>query len=438
MRLSAGVIAKRLPGHPGNGATRTAHARNLLHRGRHSRAIASALEVHVSDASRTGTPGGNREEGCALMRPTRFLLAGASIVLGAVIASSVAHRAQAQTAHPSAHPAPLSSTLTEQDFARMLPATDMHSSSEATKNPHVHAFTGTAVSFQAAQIPGNPLAPDAVAVGAKTCIACHALENVQASHSLHLAAFRAGAADSGPQAACETCHGPGSLHAKNPTTPGSIIAFTRDAKTTVATQTSVCLGCNTGGARKDWIGSVHQSRGVSCTDCHNPMARLSPEGVLAKSSINEVCATCHRDVRDKFNRRSHMPLPEGQIACVDCHNPHGTLTADLLKTDTVNETCYTCHAEKRGPFVFEHAPVRNNCLTCHDPHGSNNQALLVLPVPILCQQCHVMTLHPNDLQTMAGLATGPAPDERLIGRACLSCHSNIHGSNNPSGSRFHE
>ena len=368
------------------------------------------------------------------MRAVRFLPAG--MLFAMIAALPVAHRAQAQTAHPEA----LSSKLTEQDFQRMLPATDMHSDAAAAGNPHRHAFLADvpATAFDTGRIPRNPLAADALAVGAKTCIACHSLENVHASHSLHRAAFRAGAAGSGPDSACESCHGPGSAHAKNPSTPGLIIAFTRDSKTPIDTQTGVCLGCHAGGARQDWIGSVHQSRGLACTDCHNPMARLSPEGVLAKNSVNEVCATCHRDVRDKFNRRSHMPLPEGQISCVDCHNPHGTLTADLLKTDTVNETCYTCHAEKRGPFLFEHAPVRENCLTCHDPHGSNNQTLLVLPVPMLCQQCHTMTFHPNDLQTTAGLASGPAPDERLIGRACLSCHANIHGSNNPSGSRFHE
>jgi DmsE family decaheme c-type cytochrome len=368
-----------------------------------------------------------------------FALSTLAFLAGVLL---IVRLAQAQVAHPGTS----SGALTANDFHRMLPRTDMRTDVDAASHPRTHAFLGdsAATSFEAAAIPKNPLAPDAVAIGAKTCVACHALENVHASHSLHVAAFRAGAgadagtAGTGPDAACEACHGPGSAHAKAPTQPGLIIAFTRDAKTPIGTQTGVCLGCHTGGARQDWIGSVHQTRDLACTDCHNPMARLSAEGVLADSSINQVCATCHQDIRDKFNRRSHMPLPEGQMSCVDCHNPHGTLTADLIKTDTVNETCYTCHAEKRGPFLFEHAPVRENCLTCHDPHGSNQQALLVLPAPMLCQQCHTMTLHPNDLQTTAGLATGPAPDERLIGRACLTCHTNIHGSNNPSGSRFHK
>jgi DmsE family decaheme c-type cytochrome len=261
---------------------------------------------------------------------------------------------------------------------------------------------------------------------------------MQFAHTLHDRAFRAVEQGVDADGACESCHGPGSAHAADPADVTSIIRFSHRSQTPVNVQTSACLSCHAGGARQHWLGSVHESRGLSCSDCHNPMTQLSAEGLLAKSSINEVCAGCHRDVRARFNRRSHMPLPEGQMSCADCHNPHGTLTRPLLKTDSVNTTCYTCHAEKRGPFLFEHAPVRASCLNCHDPHGSNHQTLLVMPLPMLCQSCHTMTRHPNDLQTRAGLATGPGPDERLMGRACITCHTNVHGSNNPSGRRFHE
>jgi len=364
------------------------------------------------------------------------------VVLGAggiLSGSEVARAQQASAPAPADSVHSPSSTLSQSDIAKMLPATDMGAGAAQANHPHLSpASDSPATPFDAASIPANPLAPQADAIGAKSCVACHAQENMQASHTLHVASFRAGAANTGPQAACESCHGPGSEHAKDPTAPGLIIAFTHDAKTSPQVQAGVCLSCHAGGARQHWIGSIHQNRGLSCTDCHNPMARLSPEGVLAKSSINEVCATCHQDIRAKFNRRSHMPLPEGQMACTDCHNPHGSITKPLLKTDTVNETCYTCHAEKRGPFLFEHAPVRANCLNCHDAHGSNQQTLLVAPIPMLCQQCHTMTLHPNDLQSAAGLGNGPHPDERLIGRGCLTCHSNIHGSNNPSGPKFHK
>jgi len=77
------------------------------------------------------------------------------------------------------------------------------------------------------------------------------------------------------------------------------------------------------------------------------------------------------------------------MSCDDCHNPHGALTNNgnpllngpLLKTNTVNETCYQCHAEKRGPWLWEHPPVRESCLNCHSPHGSNQASLLIAPVP---------------------------------------------------------
>jgi hypothetical protein len=48
--------------------------------------------------------------------------------------------------------------------------------------------------------------------------------------------------------------------------------------------------------------------------------------LTSKASINDTGAQCHEEVRQQFNRRSHMPLPEGQTSCADSHNPHGALT----------------------------------------------------------------------------------------------------------------
>nr|ART39534.1 J50 [uncultured bacterium] len=320
------------------------------------------------------------------------------------------------------------------DQARVkLPSTHFGAENPAA----VHEFSQV-TGFDQAKVAVNPQAPDARPVGQATCTACHAKENQNFTHTTHALGMNAALAANPNTATCEACHGPGSQHAQNPSLKGAIIAFTKDRGTPIKTQTESCLGCHAGGPRDQWLGSIHQRNQLSCSDCHNPMAQLSAEGLEAKQSINETCATCHKDIRQQFNRRSHMPLPEGQMACVDCHNPHGTISASLLKTDTVNETCYQCHAEKRGPFLFEHAPVRENCLNCHTPHGSNQHALLVAPVPMLCQQCHSHTRHPNDMFSEQQLATGMAPDERLMGRGCLTCHAQVHGSNNPAGPRFHK
>jgi DmsE family decaheme c-type cytochrome len=320
------------------------------------------------------------------------------------------------------------------DLARSLPSSNL-------SNDDVNASAKSllpAPGFANAKVASNPNAPDATPIGEKTCIACHQLESEHFTHTLHALGLHAASTADASIPVCETCHGPGSAHAQNPTAKGLIIGYTKDSGTPIAVQTGTCLSCHQGGPRDHWLGSVHQRNGLSCSDCHNPMAKFSVEGLLAKASINDTCAQCHRDVRLQFNRRSHMPLPEGQMSCDDCHNPHGSLTSPLLKTNTVNETCYQCHAEKRGPFLFEHAPVRENCLNCHTPHGSNQQSLLVAPIPFLCQQCHSNLGHPNDLQTPQSLATGAHPDERLMGRGCITCHANIHGSNAPSGPKFHE
>ncbi len=292
--------------------------------------------------------------------------------------------------------------------------------------------------FAHAPLAKNPAHSEATPVGQAMCKGCHTLEAEHFAHTVHSRGMEVAVAADPSTPTCEACHGPGSAHVANPTEPGSIVAFTHGGGTPVAAQAAACLGCHEGGARDHWTGSVHQRNDVSCSDCHNPMAKFSAEGLMAKQSISETCATCHKDVRVQFNRRSHMPLPEGEMACDDCHNPHGSLTAPLLKTATVNETCWQCHAEKRGPFLFEHAPVRDSCLNCHTPHGSNQHALLVSPVPFLCQQCHSHVRHPNDMQLPGGLANGQFPDERLIARGCLTCHAQIHGSNHPSGPRLHK
>ena len=114
--------------------------------------------------------------------------------------------------------------------------------------------------------------------------------------------------------------------------------------------------------------------------------------------------------------------------CADCHEPHGSATPKNLKANSVNELCESCHMDKRGPMLYEHAPVRENCVTCHEPHGANNQKSLASKTPYLCQRCHAATRHPSSLYDNNDLASN-----KLFNRSCLNCHSQIHGSNHPAG-----
>jgi DmsE family decaheme c-type cytochrome len=129
------------------------------------------------------------------------------------------------------------------------------------------------------------------------------------------------------------------------------------------------------------------------------------------------------------------PLREGKMACTSCHSPHGATTEQQLIKQTLNDTCFQCHAEKRGPFLWEHAPVTEDCSNCHNPHGSNHPGMLVKRAPLLCQSCHSQSGHPSIAQDADGLAAG-TPSQYLLGQSCLNCHSQVHGSNHPSGSRL--
>jgi DmsE family decaheme c-type cytochrome len=154
------------------------------------------------------------------------------------------------------------------------------------------------------------------------------------------------------------------------------------------------------------------------------MRPVSPKASLKNRNEMETCFQCHQDHRAKTMRSAHMPLREARMTCSNCHNPHGTATEAMLKENSVNDNCYRCHAEKRGPFLFEHAPVRENCLSCHDPHGSNNEYMLKVSRPRLCFECHGFG--------HGSLSSGARALE-TVARSCQNCHTAVHGSNSPSG-----
>jgi DmsE family decaheme c-type cytochrome len=126
------------------------------------------------------------------------------------------------------------------------------------------------------------------------------------------------------------------------------------------------------------------------------------------------------------------PVRYGKLACSDCHNLHGNSNPAMLVGATINQTCYKCHADKRGPLLWEHAPVTEECTLCHLPHGSVRASLLNKSPPLLCQQCHSVAGHPSVAYTGSSLAGGAGSAFLLVG-GCVNCHSQVHGSNHPSG-----
>ena len=107
------------------------------------------------------------------------------------------------------------------------------------------------------------------------------------------------------------------------------------------------------------------------------------------------------------------------MTCSSCHDPHDGSKPKMIKADWTNELCLQCHTEKRGPFLWEHAPVRENCLNCHNPHGSNHDKLLVSQQPWLCQRCHLNTRHPGTFYSDLNAAAHGHVAQQPGGRARL-------------------
>jgi DmsE family decaheme c-type cytochrome len=300
---------------------------------------------------------------------------------------------------------------------------------------------GTAADDSGTVPAAAPDAPPADAyVGEAACRGCHAVEAEHWDDTLHASLFHQNPRNALERRTCEACHGPGRAHLEDPQDRTRIVAFTRESGHPVDEQNRMCLQCHAGGARLHWPGSAHDAAELACSDCHNPMSRTSERGLLRKATEHETCFACHPAQRAEFRKRSHMPLFEGKLSCTDCHQPHGSVAEPLLAADDVNHVCYSCHADKRGPFLFEHAPVAESCLNCHRPHGSNRESLLASPVPFLCHQCHSQSSFGDHAATVIGarnLGSGANPDDRILNRGCVNCHSRIHGSNHPSGARFH-
>src|ERR1043166_1197014 len=161
-----------------------------------------------------------------------------------------------------------------------------------------------------------PNVPGAKNIGPKKCEHCHNeiyRDFATADHSRLISP--------GPNslnAGCESCHGPASLHAES------------------GGETKPPYGFAAGRPQSSSYG-----------------ARLT---VAPARAVENVCLTCHANVRGQFGLPSHHPVPEGKLSCTACHSPHkgsihiGGGTAVLSE----NEACLRCHADQRGPFVFGH------------------------------------------------------------------------------------
>ncbi|HKL25456.1 MAG TPA: GSU2203 family decaheme c-type cytochrome [Desulfuromonadales bacterium] len=285
-----------------------------------------------------------------------------------------------------------------------------------------------------------PTIEGAEPVGQETCLECHDDYAASFAASIHgrIADFELMGAAGG----CEACHGNGSLHISDDQA-GKILKFDQLLPEESA---AVCAKCHSDGSLMDWTHSEHALTDVTCTDCHS----VHGGGKTAlKQQDPDLCYSCHQEQMAKSNFPSHHPIKEGKMTCGDCHNPHAA--EGLVTEQRVNDLCIECHTRYQGPFVFEHAPVAEDCTICHDPHGTVADNLLVQNEPFICLQCHEGHFHAlragqpvgtNVPATPADPAitdpnitfTNPHGDEgwqKAFLTRCTACHAQQHGSDLP-------
>ena len=265
----------------------------------------------------------------------------------------------------------------------------------------------------------------------ETCKGCHSGQFDTYHASKH--GTKADARSPAGGAGCQTCHGDGTAHVKAGGGKGVGGIINPGSKTLPAeSKNKICLTCHQGDpTRIHWQASVHAGRDVACTSCHD--LHTTRDKVRDKLTQPEVCFTCHKEQRVQINKPFRHPVLEGKVTCSDCHNVHGNNPKQMIRGSVV-ETCYQCHMEKRGPFIHNHQPVTEDCTICHQPHGTTIPNLLKSRPPFLCQDCHATVGHPTQL---AGIPTARTTGTSLlgtVGRGCLNCHTNIHGSNSTQNS----
>lgn len=273
--------------------------------------------------------------------------------------------------------------------------------------------------------------------GADTCLSCHEDEATLAIFTTRHAVPSDSRSPFGHgQLQCEACHGPGDAHSgrvRRGEERPAVITFGAGDTTPIETQNSMCMDCHNGDVGIGWHSGPHATDEVACSDCHQSHTRIDPVTQVATQA--DVCANCHQLQRNEMLKAFTHPLFEEKMDCTSCHGVHDDLVATELARATLNDTCFQCHAEKRGPYLWEHAPASEDCGLCHAPHGSNHPGMLTQRAPLLCQACHSQAGHPAVAHESGGLATN-MPSQYLLGQGCMNCHSQVHGSNHPSGSKL--
>ena len=212
---------------------------------------------------------------------------------------------------------------------------------------------------------------------------------------------------------------------------------------------NACYDCHTN-INRAFRGSPHSRLYVSdhamkgeagCESCHGPGSKHIQAGggrgvfIVNPGKDVNACFQCHEETHSQFRLPYHHPVIEGDLNCVQCHDPHGM---DIFKPSgglafaRQDQSCAPCHRDQSRPFVFVHEALREGCSSCHQPHGSVNDKMLIARDNNLCLKCHAQIANPDPNAGAGDINIGAMNHTAFLSRgSCWSsgCHTAIHGSN---------
>ena len=173
------------------------------------------------------------------------------------------------------------------------------------------------------------------------------------------------------------------------------------------------------------------TRGLACTNCHTVMRNVTPKFKLVKTATEmETCFQCHKLQRAQMQRSSHMPLREGKMTCSNCHNPHGSVNG--------TEAMINAAFDQRQLLQVPRREARTDAVRARA--GARE-------LPQLPRGARLEPRVPAEGRSGPGCAPSATPSRTAVrprlarsansiyavGHSCNNCHSQIHGSNSPSG-----
>ncbi len=256
-------------------------------------------------------------------------------------------------------------------------------------------------------------------VGSAGCIRCHA-----SMVAAHAKGPHGGLIAPLPESmrGCESCHGPGSLHAT-----GDKTAIINPAKVSVHESDASCLVCHGANAgpsappkaqklvQLSWMRGRHPRKDVGCVACHSEHKGGEKQLKKAKS---ELCYSCHNRMVGQAGDFQHAAVQKGN--CLDCHDAHASGRPSLVKSG-VDATCRKCHDVAKPAMDKAHGGLvgaTTRCVSCHSPH-IKDKATHGLPsnahkpyADRSCGQCHA-----------APTAAKTAPLKAPVTELCGKCHA---------------